>query len=96
MQDVQNPIIIDQNYCPSNEGCLGQVSGDQISDVTYQDIHGTSATEVALKFDCSPEYPCSGIILENVKLTYNNQMAQASCVNAAGTSTGFVQPTGCL
>ena len=65
--------------------------------MTYQDIHGTSATEVALKFDCSSEYPCSGIRLENVKLTYNNnQVAQASCVNAAGTSTGFVQPMGCL
>ncbi|XP_065636772.1 polygalacturonase [Quercus suber] len=96
MQDVQNPIVIDQNYCPGNEGCPGQVSGVQISDVTYQDIHGTSATEVALKFDCSSEYPCSGIILENVKLTYNNQVAQSSCANAAGTSTGFVQPTGCL
>ncbi|XP_030941271.1 polygalacturonase-like [Quercus lobata] len=97
MQDVQNPVVIDQNYCPSNEGCPGQVSGVQISDVTYQDIHGTSATEVALKFDCSSEYPCSRIRLENVKLTYNNnQVAQASCVNAAGTSTGFVQPMGCL
>ncbi|KAL4596696.1 hypothetical protein ACB092_12G181400 [Castanea dentata] len=96
MKDVQNPIVIDQNYCPSNQGCPGQVSGVQISDVTYQDIHGTSATEVALKFDCSSGYPCSGIRLENVKLTYNNQVAQASCVNAAGTSAGFVQPTGCL
>ncbi|KAM4105635.1 hypothetical protein ACB094_04G006500 [Castanea mollissima] len=96
MKDVQNPIVIDQNYCPSNQGCPGQVSGVQISDVTYQDIHGTSATEVALKFDCSSGYPCSGIKLENVKLTYNNQVAQASCVNAAGTSAGFVQPTGCL
>ena len=25
IQDVQNPIVIDQNYCPSNEGCPGQV-----------------------------------------------------------------------
>ena len=73
-----------------------QVSGVQISDVTYQDIHGTSATELAVKFDCSPGNPCSRIRLENVKLTYKNQVAQASCSHAAGTSAGFVQPTSCL
>ncbi|KAM3702180.1 hypothetical protein ACB094_04G005900 [Castanea mollissima] len=96
MMNVQNPIVIDQNYCPNNKGCPGQFSGVKISDVTYQDIHGTSATEVAVKFDCSPGNPCSRIRLENVKLTYKNQVAQASCSHAIGTSTGFVQPTSCL
>ncbi|XP_075661188.1 polygalacturonase-like [Castanea sativa] len=96
MTNVQNPILIDQNYCPGNKGCPGQASGVKISGVTYQDIHGTSATEVAMKFDCSPGNPCSRIRLEDVKLTYKNQVAQASCSHAAGTSTGFVQPTSCL
>ncbi|KAB1218175.1 Polygalacturonase [Morella rubra] len=97
MVNVQNPIVIDQNYCPSNEGCPGQVSGVKISDVTYQDIHGTSATQVAVNLDCSSMYPCSGIRLQDVKLTYNNnQAAQASCNHAAGTTSGFVQPAGCL
>ncbi|KAI8011080.1 hypothetical protein LOK49_LG06G01959 [Camellia lanceoleosa] len=41
---VQNPVIIDQNYCPGNTNCPNQVSGVKINDVTYQDIHGTSAT----------------------------------------------------
>nr|WAU86942.1 birch protein [Betula platyphylla] len=96
MVNVQNPIVIDQNYCPDNKGCPGQVSGVKISDVTYQDIHGSSATEVAVKFDCSSGNPCSRIRLENVKLTYQNQAAEASCIHAAGTSSGFVQPTSCL
>lgn len=25
MNKVKNPIIIDQNYCPNNQGCPGQV-----------------------------------------------------------------------
>ncbi|KAL5579226.1 hypothetical protein UlMin_011668 [Ulmus minor] len=96
MVDVQNPIVIDQNYCPDNKGCPGQVSGVKVSDVTYQDIHGTSATQVGVKFDCSSKYPCSRIRLQDVKLTYKNQPAQASCTDAAGTVSGFVQPSSCL
>eukprot|EP00258_Populus_trichocarpa_P032364 XP_024448383.1 polygalacturonase-like [Populus trichocarpa] len=96
MNNVQNPIVIDQNYCPGEKNCPGQVSGVKISDVTYQDIHGSSATEVAVKFDCSKKYPCTGIKLEDVKLTFKNQPAEASCSNAGGVASGLVQPTSCL
>ncbi|KAI5578109.1 hypothetical protein POPTR_008G010700v4 [Populus trichocarpa] len=96
MNNVQNPIIIDQNYCPGNKNCPGQASGVQISDVTYQDIHGSSAKEIAVKFDCSKKYPCTGIKLEDINLTYQNQPAEASCTNARGAASGLVQPTSCL
>ncbi|KAJ7950665.1 Polygalacturonase-like [Quillaja saponaria] len=96
MVNVQNPIVIDQNYCPGNKGCPGQVSGVKVSNVIYQDIHGTSATQVAVKFDCSSKFPCSGIRLENVKLTFKNQPAQVSCNHAGGRAAGLVQPDSCL
>ncbi|XP_059651141.1 polygalacturonase-like [Cornus florida] len=96
MVNVQNPVIITQNYCPDNKNCPGQVSGVKISDVTYQDIHGTSATEVAVKFDCSKKYPCNGIRLEDVKLTFKNQPAESSCANAGGTISGLIVPKSCL
>ncbi|XP_050236255.1 polygalacturonase-like [Mercurialis annua] len=96
MNNVENPIVIDQNYCPDEKNCPGQVSGVKISDVTYLDIHGSSATEVAVKFSCSKKYPCSGIKLQDLKLTYNNQPAEASCINADGSASGVVQPTSCL
>jgi len=50
--------------------CIEQASGVKISDVIYQDIHGTSATQVAVRFDCSKKFPCTGIKMEDVKLTY--------------------------
>ncbi|CAH2063481.1 unnamed protein product [Thlaspi arvense] len=69
MNNVQNPIIIDQNYCPGNQNCPNQVSGIKISDVMFFDIHGTSATEVGVKLDCSSKNPCTGIRIQDVKLT---------------------------
>lgn len=68
----------------------------KISNVTYKGIHGTSATEVAVKFDCSKRHPCSGIILENVKLKYKHKTSKAVCSNAVGIAIGFVSPRSCL
>ncbi|KAK4754490.1 hypothetical protein SAY87_002594 [Trapa incisa] len=96
MNNVQNPIIIDQNYCPSGSSCPDSGSSIRINDVTYQDIHGTSATEVALKFDCNPKSPCTGITMEDVNLTYQSRAAEASCKNVGGTASGLIQPSGCL
>ncbi|CAI0421677.1 unnamed protein product [Linum tenue] len=71
-------------------------SGVKVSDVTYQDVHGSSRTEVAVKFACSKSNPCTGIRLDGVKLTYENQAADSSCQNADGTASGVVQPSSCL
>ncbi|KAK6774039.1 hypothetical protein RDI58_029278 [Solanum bulbocastanum] len=96
MVNARYPILIDQEYCPDGKNCPGQVSGVKISDVTYQDIHGTSTSQVALKLACSKANPCQGIRLEDVNLTFKNQQAQALCSNAAGTSYGVNKPESCL
>ncbi|KAL6227862.1 hypothetical protein ACLB2K_001818 [Fragaria x ananassa] len=96
MINVQNPIIIDQNYCPHNLNCPGQVSGVKVSDVLYQNIRGTSATAVAIKLDCSAANPCSGVRLENVNLTCRKQAIQSYCTNVNGKSVGTVQTSSCL
>ncbi|KAF9601595.1 hypothetical protein IFM89_020511 [Coptis chinensis] len=96
MNNVENPIIINQNYCPHNDDCPNKVSGVKISDVTYKGIHGTSATQVAVEFHCSVQQPCRGIILENVDLTYQNKAAQSSCTSADGSTYGVVHPSSCL
>uniref|UniRef100_A0A6N2L9W9 Pectate lyase superfamily protein domain-containing protein n=1 Tax=Salix viminalis TaxID=40686 RepID=A0A6N2L9W9_SALVM len=96
MKDVKNPIIIDQNYCPGNTGCPRQTSGIKISQVTYKNIRGTSATAEAVTFDCSPSHPCRGIRLQDIRLTYNNKAATSSCKNIGGTSTGVLMPESCV
>ncbi|KAL4193802.1 hypothetical protein AMTRI_Chr06g178760 [Amborella trichopoda] len=96
MNDVENPIIIDQNYCPHGQDCPDQISGVQISGVTYKNVTGTSTTEVAMTFDCSASNPCREIELEDVDLTYKYQKAQASCIYAEGTAAGVVTPPSCL
>lgn len=74
-----------------------QASGVKISDVSYKDIHGTSATQVAVKFDCSSEQPCERITLEDIRFTYKiNKAPQALCNHAGGTTLGIVQPVSCF
>ncbi|KAG0485106.1 hypothetical protein HPP92_009185 [Vanilla planifolia] len=57
MNNVQNPIVIDQNYCPGNGNCPNKSSGIKISGVTFSDVQGTSATLVAVTLDCSRSNP---------------------------------------
>ncbi|KAL7591648.1 hypothetical protein Lser_V15G33116 [Lactuca serriola] len=100
MVNVQNPILIEQKYCPEGNNCPNQVSGVKIKDVVYEDIHGTSASQVAVKLDCSQGNPCSGIRLQDVNLNYirgnQTQPAISSCAYAAGTASGVLHPTSCL
>ena len=74
-----------------------QSSGVQISDLSYTDIKGSSATPVAVKFNCSGTNPCSGIKLRNIRLRYRHQRpAQAKCQNAGGSASGEVTPPSCF
>ncbi|KAL2941505.1 Polygalacturonase [Bienertia sinuspersici] len=96
MIDVRNPIIIDQNYCPHNSCPDGQGSKIQISKIVYKDIRGTSSSETALIFDCSPKKPCMGLTLQDIKLTYQNKIPQCQYENAYGQVFGFMQPSKCF
>lgn len=96
MAGVDNPIIIDQNYCPDDAGCPTKSSSIKITAVKYVGIRGSSATPVAVNLDCSRSNPCSGISLQDVALTYRNRVAKSYCRNVQGTTLGLVLPRGCL
>ncbi|PIN06742.1 Polygalacturonase [Handroanthus impetiginosus] len=93
MQNVQNPIIIDQNYCDQDEPCQEQGSAVQVKNVVYQSIKGTSASDVAIDFRCSKSYPCQGIVLQNVNLAAENSgISKAVCKNVNFLNSGTVSP----
>ncbi|KAG6588830.1 hypothetical protein SDJN03_17395, partial [Cucurbita argyrosperma subsp. sororia] len=71
-------------------------AGVKISDVTYKNIGGTSATLEAITFDCSSTKPCDDIRLEDIKLTYKNKAPTSTCNNVGGSSMGILMPQSCL
>ncbi|KAK1420980.1 hypothetical protein QVD17_22992 [Tagetes erecta] len=94
---VDNPIIIDQNYCDVRGACKEKKSGVKISDVTYKNIYGTSSSSVAITLNCSRSVPCSGISMENINLASvtPGKFLLANCINVQGTEVG-VNPGSCL
>ncbi|KMZ63150.1 Polygalacturonase, family GH28 [Zostera marina] len=67
MVDVFNPIVIDQNYCPHNS-CYSYErvpSGIEIRNIRFSNIKGSSASEYAMKFDCSQNSPCKDLHIYN-------------------------------
>ncbi|OIW05217.1 hypothetical protein TanjilG_14770 [Lupinus angustifolius] len=96
MDNVTNPIIIDQNYCDKKEPCQKQKSAVQIKNVLYQNISGTSASDVAVKFDCSESFPCKEIIMQNIDLQgEEGKYVEASCNNVQLSYLGDVNPSCC-
>uniref|UniRef100_A0A7N0T3A8 endo-polygalacturonase n=1 Tax=Kalanchoe fedtschenkoi TaxID=63787 RepID=A0A7N0T3A8_KALFE len=93
MNNVSNPIIIDQNYC-DHQKCHQENSAVRIQNVMYSNIKGTSASDVAIKFDCSKVFGCHGIIMNNVNLvSYDrSDKTEAACDNVGLIYHGMVGP----
>ncbi|XP_027352726.1 polygalacturonase-like [Abrus precatorius] len=94
MDNVTNPIIIDQNYCDKkNKPCKKENSAVQIKNVLYENIIGTSSSDIAVKFDCSESFPCEEIVLHNIDLQCEGgYAAEALCNNVQVSYLGHVSP----
>ncbi|CAN1197999.1 Exopolygalacturonase (Fragment) [Linum perenne] len=94
MDGVQNPIVIDQHYCPYPPCDQKTPSHIRIQDVTYDDIKGTSKSDVAMKLDCSSKFDCKGIVLKDINLVQKNgKHATALCSNVYGKKYGLQRPS---
>ncbi|URE33335.1 Glycosyl hydrolases family 28 [Musa troglodytarum] len=100
MNNVYNPIIIDQNYCPSANCPKKNPSLVKITDIKYRNIMGTFLSPVAYNLVCSEAAPCEGVELSDISLKYNGNGKQANnasiCVHVYGSSNGNVKPDPCI
>lgn len=94
MENVKNPIIIDQTYGSKSNS----PSKVQISDVKYMNIRGTSISEVGVNLECSKQFPCKGVQMSNINLKYSGDKKQpftSACQNAKISYTGVQFPPPC-
>uniref|UniRef100_A0A2N9IBT4 endo-polygalacturonase n=1 Tax=Fagus sylvatica TaxID=28930 RepID=A0A2N9IBT4_FAGSY len=97
MENVSNPIIIDQYYCDSRMPCANQTLAVKVENISFMHIKGTSATEEAIKFACSNDYPCEGLYLEDILLvSCSGGTTKSFCWKAYGSSLGLVYPPACF
>ncbi|XP_050205673.1 exopolygalacturonase clone GBGA483-like [Mercurialis annua] len=100
MDNVSNPVHIDQQYCPYNK-CQAKIpSRVKIHSVSFKNIRGTSATKLAVKLNCSKGMPCQNVSIGNINLKYSVNGKQqgkstSECVNVKPRIIGKMVPPGC-
>uniref|UniRef100_A0A0D9W0G1 endo-polygalacturonase n=1 Tax=Leersia perrieri TaxID=77586 RepID=A0A0D9W0G1_9ORYZ len=97
MNNVKNPIIIDQNYCDSAKPCKAQGSAVEVSNVVFKNIKGTTISENAINLNCSKNFPCYDIALQdiNLKMVGGSGGTESTCQNAKWRKSGIVVPQPC-
>lgn len=99
MDNVRNPIIVDQFYCLT-KACTNQTSAVLVSDVVYTNIKGTYDVRSApMRFACSDSVPCTNLTLSDVELlpAKGDIVADPFCWNAYGNlETLTIPPVSCL
>ncbi|KAL9677955.1 hypothetical protein QQ045_015793 [Rhodiola kirilowii] len=97
LNNVSNPVLIDQEFCPWNQCTLGVPSKVRISKVSFKNIRGTTATREAVKLICSKGIPCQNVEVGDIDLKYSGLEgpAIAVCKNLKPTILGKLFPDGC-
>uniref|UniRef100_A0A7N2L8L5 Polygalacturonase n=1 Tax=Quercus lobata TaxID=97700 RepID=A0A7N2L8L5_QUELO len=97
MNNVTNPILIDQGYCPNSQCSNKSPSKVKISNVSFKNIRGTSSTKEAMKLICSKSVPCQQVAVAGIDLVYKGEggSATSTCVNVKPTVSGKQNPPAC-
>lgn len=70
MINVSNPIVIDQDYCPSNSCNRTNPSFLELKNITFRQISGTYNTKSAVTLLCSNEASCEDIQFVDINLKF--------------------------
>ncbi|KAK9266706.1 hypothetical protein L1049_007359 [Liquidambar formosana] len=99
MDNVKNPLIVDQFYCLT-KGCANQTSAVFVSDILYSNIKGTyDVRSPPMHFACSDSVPCTNLTLYEVELlpAQGDVVLDPYCWNAYGDlQTLTIPPVSCL
>ncbi|CAN0912963.1 G9 [Linum grandiflorum] len=96
MNNVNNPIIIDQTYYPGHTCGPNRISSKvKISNVVFKNIKGTSKNPEAVFLNCSQLIPCNNIQLTDIDLTYPKGVTKSKCFNVKPIISGVCNPSAC-
>ncbi|KAB2094127.1 hypothetical protein ES319_A02G134700v1 [Gossypium barbadense] len=92
--NVSSPIIIDQKYCPWNK-C--KINVFKLTNISFKNIHGTSARPEAVKIICSATLPCENVELADIEITHSGPTGPAvsQCSNVKPKVSGKQNPAAC-
>ncbi|KAL3633603.1 hypothetical protein CASFOL_022365 [Castilleja foliolosa] len=98
MDNVSNPVIIDQEYCPWNLCNKDKPSLIQISDVKIKNIRGTCNTAEAVTFACSSSHPCKNVEVGDVDIQFVGTIGKITtiCNNVQPALLGIQIPPLCV
>lgn len=96
VENVANPIIIDQEYCPSGKCKPQPPSMVKLEGIAFRRVIGTSRTQVAVNMVCSESLPCKDVLLEDIHVDYVGAGEPSSnCANVHASFAGSQLPTPC-
>lgn len=97
MNNVQNPVIIDQEYCPWNQCDKRNPSRVKVVGISIKNVKGTFTSQDAVKFLCSPGFPCDKVEVGDIDLKYVGTIGEpvSLCHNVRPSLIGKQNPTIC-
>lgn len=95
MDNVKNPVLVDQEYCPWNQCDKSKPSTIKLSKMSFKNIKGTSATPLSVTIACSKGVPCEGVEIGNIDLKFNGGPSRSVCDNVTPAIAGKNNPVIC-
>ncbi|KAJ9452751.1 hypothetical protein DIPPA_04716 [Diplonema papillatum] len=94
--DTGYPITIDQFYCPSgisSSPCFNSTRAVQLSDLTFENFHGTQNSGHAGEIHCADSSPCDNLVLRNITiLPSGSKQGEWSCWQVVNSTDASTQP----